>query len=170
MVLVQTEIHLTVPPKLVWETLTNFGSYHLWNPYILVQQSGKRSGEIGWTLRLHRGRRLVTAPATLTVSENTTELSWSWAVWSMFKLDERYIVRSRGGGTALTHMAKCEGPLAKLLARRLSARLGVVLTAADEGLRDYLAAKRSDLAGAGRRSRTRLSHQRTVRRTRSPGP
>ena len=166
MVLVQTEIHLKVPPRRVWETLTDFESYHLWNPYILVQQSGKRIGEVGWTLRQHRGRRVVTAPATLTISEDSTELSWTWAVWSVFKFGEQYILRSRSGGTSVTHIAKCEGPLSKLFARRLSARLAVVLTAADEGLRDYLAGKQDDLAEAGRGFRSRQRRQGSLRRKR----
>ena len=73
---VTTAIEIHAPAASVWEALTDFSRYPLWNPFILAANGPLKVGaKIKMRIRLHDGIRITIRPTILKV-ETEIELCW----------------------------------------------------------------------------------------------
>jgi len=71
----ETEVIINSPAARVWQTLTDFGAYPQWNPFIREVTGVSNSGE-QLTIQMHIGNRVMTIRPTILVIRTERELRW----------------------------------------------------------------------------------------------
>ena len=115
----RTQIEIQAPHQRVWETLTDFESYPLWNPFI-QEIHGKL--EVGEQLEVHlsppQGQKMVFRPI-LTRLDPGRSYRWRGKLLLPGVFDGEHIFELEGeddsGGVTLIHREQFEGILVGLL-------------------------------------------------------
>lgn len=72
---------INAPPEKVWEVITDFKSYNLWNPFITNVVGEPKKGE-KLTVEIHSPDAKVFEPKLITVNKNQT-LRWVGRLWGV---------------------------------------------------------------------------------------
>jgi hypothetical protein len=118
----RTEIEIAAPPARVWEVLTDFSTYHEWNPFI-TRIGGDLA--VGGTLDV-----TVSPPESddfsfhpeVVVCDGPRELRWRGKLWLRGLLDGEHFFQcheAEGGSTRFVHAENFEGLLLKFVGARL---------------------------------------------------
>ena len=68
---IRTEIQIRASPERVWAVLTDFASFHQWNPFILTVNGNPRVGaKLKIQIRTLRGKNRVYSPTITKVDVN----------------------------------------------------------------------------------------------------
>jgi hypothetical protein len=109
---IHTEIVVDAPPSVVWEVLTDFGSYREWNPQIVEARGTARPGE-RVHLRVRAKGRTRSIPVTVTEATPERTLSWVGRVpvpW-VFEGRHTFELEAVEGGTHLVNRERSSGLL-----------------------------------------------------------
>jgi hypothetical protein len=121
-----TEIEIKAPIEKVWENLTNFETFPLWNPFILQLKGELINGsQLEVTIQPPGGQKMTFHPKVLKVESNY-ELRWLGHFWlpgifdgehifSLEKLEENHI--------RLIHREIFSGLLVPLFAKDLTTKV-----------------------------------------------
>ena len=114
----KAEIEIQAPAERVWESLTNFGAYHEWNPFI-VQAAGEPVPGQRLELRMRLpGRRPTTLRPEVLEADPGRRLRWlgRLLVPGLFDAEHCFTIEPTGPGQVrLTQREKFRGPLVPLL-------------------------------------------------------
>jgi hypothetical protein len=113
---VNTTIDIDAPKQLVWDVLTDFATYHEWNPYMKIEGTAR----VGTKLTVHMGagggRGMSFKPTVLAATPNE-ELRWlgKLAFGGIVDGEHFFILdRNADGTTHLTHGERYSGLLLAL--------------------------------------------------------
>ncbi len=120
-----TEIHIEATPETVWKVLTDLGSYHEWNPFI-VQSSGRVVEGSKLVNRMQPpGGKAVTFKPIVTAVEPARIFEWlgRLGVTGVFDGRHRFALEpTPSGGTRLVHTERFRGLLVRPLRTSLDTR------------------------------------------------
>lgn len=119
----RTEIVIDAPPSQVWRVLTDFPTYHEWNPFI-----SSIAGELGVGARLNLVMSLPESgewrlKSEIIHCEEGRELRWREHLWldALFRADHFFALSSvDGASTRVVHGEDLSGLLIKVMGRRLT--------------------------------------------------
>ncbi len=119
----RTEIDIAAPPARVWEVLTDFSSYHEWNPFI-TSIAGKLAvgEELAITVSPPESGEMSFRP-TLVRCEEPRELRWLGKLWIRGLFDGEHFFQcteADAGHTRFVHGENFNGLLVKLVGKRLT--------------------------------------------------
>jgi hypothetical protein len=110
----RSEVEIASPPAKVWRTLTDFGMYSQWNPYIV-----RATGNLGISERVDLvvsppGSREMRVRRRIEIIRESLELRWTGSYgWGLLLRSEQYfLLNARGddGRTRLTVGENLFGP------------------------------------------------------------
>jgi hypothetical protein len=97
----RSEVEIEAPPSRVYAVLTDFASYHEWNPYLTQVQGQLLVGsKLTVELSLPEGKTYELMPEVTQVTENH-ELRWrsSWLLPSLLEAEHFFQLREHAGKT-----------------------------------------------------------------------
>lgn len=131
------DIHISVPPRRVWEVLIDFSSYPEWNPYVAVRGAAALGSKVQWAYSSQPVKRVWTS-ATITYFDVPNAITWSFRMGWLFRLEESFRVHPTSEGTKVTHSIRCHGMIAQLGKRSLIKTFAGVISTSNIGLRRYV--------------------------------
>jgi hypothetical protein len=117
-----THVDIDAPTEAVWAVLTDFDSYHEWNPFMRVAGRASENARIHVELALSEGRSARFRP-TVTRVDPSRELRWLGHLWTpgLFDGEHRFELATLDDGrTRLTHAERVSGLFAPLVWRLTS--------------------------------------------------
>jgi hypothetical protein len=117
----RTEVEINAPCERVWETLTDFGAYPQWNPFITSISGALAAGQrLRITVGTSEGRQWTFKP-TLLVVDPGRELRWSGRLFvkGLFDGEHFFSLQEREGNTRLIHGEDFRGILVKYMGKTL---------------------------------------------------
>jgi hypothetical protein len=114
-----TQVDIDAPAEAVWAVLTDFDSYHEWNPFMHVAGRASENARLHVELALSEGQSTRFRP-TVTRVDPSRELRWLGHLWTpgLFDGEHRFeLTPLDGGRTRLTHAERFSGVLAPLVRR-----------------------------------------------------
>jgi hypothetical protein len=135
-----TSIEIEASPQQVWRTLTDFASYHTWNPFILDAQG---TCEVGSALRL-RMQPIGGKPATFTptVREVVVDKRLRWVgtlIWRrLLEADHTFTIDPLDRGCRLVQRETFNGALVPVISRSLDARTMPAFAAMNQALKSMV--------------------------------
>ncbi|WP_434597752.1 SRPBCC family protein [Streptomyces sp. A5-4] len=131
---ISSTIEISADPERVWSVLSDFGSFHEWNPF-LVSAAGRAEAGAGLVLRfrLASGREMTFRPTVL-VSEPGRLLRWRgrFGVPGIFDGVHSFELAAVPGGTRVVQSERFSGVLVPFT--------GPVITQSQEGFAELNAA------------------------------
>lgn len=119
----RTELQIDRPPERVWEVLTDFSSYHEWNPFITDIKGDLSAGSrLQVTLNPPESREMTIRP-TVMVSNGPNELRWLGHLWFKGLFDGEHFFQCHeleSGGTRFVHGENFQGVLVRFVGDTLT--------------------------------------------------
>ncbi len=117
-----SEIEINATPELLWQILTDFGSYPEWNPFIVeIAGTPARDAKIRVCVQPPDGTKIQFRPRVLAAEANR-ELRWLGRVWFPGLLDGEHTLTLEpldGGGTRVRQHDQLKGVLVGLFHKTL---------------------------------------------------
>lgn len=122
MKILETSIKINATPLRVWEVLTAFHEYSIWNPFILkLEGSPVLSSELKVTLLLEKKKPMIFKPKVVSVSE-AKAFSWigRFLIPGIFDGHHQFRLEDNGdGSTTLIHKEEFKGLLVPFLKKMI---------------------------------------------------
>jgi hypothetical protein len=119
--IIETNVTISAPASLVWDTLVGFDSYAEWNPFMVKAAGRAEPGErLAITLRQSDTRTMSFKPKVL-IAEPGRHLRWlgRLLVPGIFDGMHEFLLTETGEGTTLDHKETFSGVLATLMGSKL---------------------------------------------------
>ena len=106
---VKVEIEINAVPTQVWDVLTNFAAYTIWNPYVYpISVKGNLEPGAAMELTLHFGGKVITYQPTITVVRPNEELAWKGRAYITGVFDRQVQFTLEPLGADRTHLTSHE--------------------------------------------------------------
>ena len=121
----RTEVEITAPIEVVWETLTDLAAYPEWNPFIVSAGGRAGVGEQLTNLMKPPGGKAMTFKPTVTVVEAPVAFEWLGRLGLPGIFDGRHrfdLAPTENGGTLVTQSEQFDGILVRFMRASLDTR------------------------------------------------
>ncbi|MEX1190512.1 MAG: SRPBCC domain-containing protein [Brumimicrobium sp.] len=119
---IKTEVLINATPDKVWSTLTNFGSYHSWNPFIKsIEGEIKVGNKVIVKIEPPESKGMTFRPTILAYNANK-ELSWIGHLFfsGIFDGEHKFeLIDNKNGTTTFIQSEKFKGVLVPFLKKQL---------------------------------------------------
>lgn len=106
---VNVEIDIDAGPARVWDVLTDFATYTIWNPYVYpIKVIGNLEPGASLELTLHFGGKAITYQPTITVVRANEELAWKGSAYIKGVFDRQVQFKLDPRGADRTHFTSHE--------------------------------------------------------------
>ena len=144
-----SEVLIDASPAEVWAILTDFSSYHEWNPFLVEASGVPREGtKLRVTLAPPGSRRITLSPeVTSVVSGQVLEWWGHLGVRGLFDGRHRFELHAAGRGTRLVQSEIFTGVLVPLVARSLDRGTAAGFALMNSALKAHAENQPADITG-----------------------
>ncbi len=126
MIEVAADIVIGAAPDRVWRTLTDFGRFRQWHPFLELQGVPEKGTKVDYLFRLKPdGPRQWEGTAWITELEAPRAFVLELGFAGLLKLEERFELSPDPGGTLIKHIARFRGLVPSIAPRKFIQRRAI---------------------------------------------